>query len=251
MLGASFGVGHDRGRVLRPVADVAILIRGVLPVFVGQIEIELVAEIGPGNVLAGQFVADRAERRRRHGEDGIVRVLVGVGVGAVAEIARVVVVDQIVMSRFAIRGDFVRIEKFPARGDARLRGIGAVDIAAAAVVRFGRHSGGAARTAAVAVLNVEVVRAGLRVRIFDFRQCGRATRQRRGGAGRIDAIVRRRGGIAPDAAEPDRVPGAQHHVVGRKNLIERTIFADNDNNMLDRPIPFDKRFETVSPWRAG
>jgi hypothetical protein len=85
VLGSLGRIGHDRCRILRPVADIAILVGLVDVVLILEIEIELVAVIGPGNILGAELVADGLHARRRDRVDGVVRIRVGVGVGAVAE----------------------------------------------------------------------------------------------------------------------------------------------------------------------
>ena len=76
-------------------------------------------------------------RGRRNREHGVVGVGVGEGVVAVAEVARVVVVQQIVVARFAARidGGRKRLQVVHDRGDARLGRVRAVGVGAAAVRR--------------------------------------------------------------------------------------------------------------------
>ena len=101
-------VGHDRGLVLERVADVAVLVairanRSVVElVLVGEILVPLVAVILPGNVVIDQHIGDVPLARRGNREWSVVDVVVGVGVRAVAEIARVVVIQQVVMARIAV-----------------------------------------------------------------------------------------------------------------------------------------------------
>ena len=108
------GVRHDRGVVLERIADVAVLVgvRADGPVVelvgVGDVVVPLIAVVLPGDVVREQVVADAGGRGGRNGEHRVVRVRVGVGVVAVAEVAGVVVVEQVVVARFAVRVDRTR-----------------------------------------------------------------------------------------------------------------------------------------------
>ena len=62
-------------------------------------------------------------------------ILVDVGILAVAEVARVVIVQQVVVAGFAMRIDAEGLQIADDRADAGLRGIGAIAIRSAAVNR--------------------------------------------------------------------------------------------------------------------
>src|ERR1700719_669361 len=112
--GANGGVGHDFGLILERVADVAVLIAlgadgAVIElVFIGQVGIPLVAVILPGNTGGHQHVRDGVLLGRRNGERSVGDVVVGVSVGAVAEVAGIVVVEQIVVAGIALGIYFIR-----------------------------------------------------------------------------------------------------------------------------------------------
>ena len=111
-MGLALGfAGHDRRRIRRPVADVAILVYGAQVVGVLEVAIELVAEVSPGNAFGVERVADGAHARGRNRVDIVVGVNVGISVGAVAEIAGIVVVDEIIMARLAVRLDRLALSK--------------------------------------------------------------------------------------------------------------------------------------------
>ena len=102
--------------------------------------------------------------RGRNGEDGVVGAGVGVGVVAVAEEARIVVVEQVVVAGIAIglHGMRKRLQVIHDGGNTWLRHVCAVGVGAAAV---GWRAVGAA---AVAVFGVPVVGADGGIGIFDF-----------------------------------------------------------------------------------
>src|SRR6202034_2363820 len=131
MSGADSRIGHDRGVVLEGVADVAVLV-GVLAdrtivqlVRIVHIVVPLVAVVLPGNIVLDHVVADAGHRRRRNGEDRVVGIGIGVGVLAVAEVAGVVVIQQIVAALLAMRRDRSR-EHVEVPDDRRDAGLGDV-----------------------------------------------------------------------------------------------------------------------------
>ena len=65
----------------------------------------MIAKIGPGDLLRGESIADVAHARRGYRVHEVVLVGVGVGVGAIAEVAWIVVVEKIVVPALAIRID--------------------------------------------------------------------------------------------------------------------------------------------------
>ena len=145
---------HDRSLVLERITDVAIDIgrrRGILGVLVPALAIP--AE----RYRAGQqHVADAWRRDRRDGV-GVLRVD-----RAVAVIAGIVVVQQVIVAVLAVQRDrrLQRLQVFGDRADAGLAGVGA----------------GAVGSAGIAVLGVIVVGAGLRVGVLDL--VGRRLRRR-------------------------------------------------------------------------
>src|SRR5204863_6205355 len=95
-------IRHDLRLVLKAIADVAVLVAEraysaiVLLVFVIQVGIPLVVVAFPGDVVFQQHVANAALRSGGNRERRVVRVGVGIGIGAIPEISRVVVIEQIV-----------------------------------------------------------------------------------------------------------------------------------------------------------
>src|SRR5271166_3050455 len=144
MLSARGWVGHDRCGVLGPVADIAVRVQNALVVFVLKVAVPLIAIIGPGNRPFAKNVADVAQSRRRDRENGVARIRVGIGVAAVAEVARIVVVEKIVMPFLAVGIDLTleRIEVIQHGPDAGLARVGAIAVGSAAVISVGRDSGG-------------------------------------------------------------------------------------------------------------
>src|ERR1700693_1947043 len=112
--GAHRSVGHDFGFVLEGVADVAILIAlgadGAVVdlVFIAEIRIPLVAVILPGNAVFHQRVRDAVLFGWGNGKRSIGNIVIGVGVGAVAEVAGIVIVEQVVVTWIALGVNFVR-----------------------------------------------------------------------------------------------------------------------------------------------
>ena len=154
------GIGHDRGVVLERIADVAVLI-GVRAdgavvelIGIGHVVVPLIAVVLPGNVVREHVVADAGHGGRRNGEDGVVGAGVGIGVVAVAEVAGVVVVQQVVVAGFAARRRWAARARRGSSRSAATPGwvvIGAVGVGAAAV------GGRAVGAAAVAIFRVPVV----------------------------------------------------------------------------------------------
>src|SRR6266550_3649838 len=101
-------VGHDLCLVLKRIADVAILValgaNGSIVelVLVAKICVPLIVVGLPGNVVFQKNVGDAVLTRWRNREWSVVDVVVRVGVGAIAKIARIVVVQEIVVTRIAI-----------------------------------------------------------------------------------------------------------------------------------------------------
>ena len=109
--GAHRVVGHDLRLVLDAIADVAVLITirandaVVQLIFVGQIPVPLIVVGFPGNMVFEQHVGDAALIGGRNCEWRVVWICVRVGVAAVTKVAGVVVVQQVVVGRLAIRFD--------------------------------------------------------------------------------------------------------------------------------------------------
>ena len=135
-------VGHDVGRVLEGIANVAIAIRQV-----SDRAVPMSAVVPEGDVLLQQRIADVANVYRRQGEGGRIQ-------GPVLFIAGVVVVQQVVMAVLATRfyGVLKRLQVIGDHGNAGLPDISAVAIGAAGV----------------AVLVIPVVCARLRIGIFNL-----------------------------------------------------------------------------------
>src|ERR1700722_1874322 len=138
--GADGGVGHDIGFVLKWIADVAVLIAlgadGAVVdlVFIAEVGVPLIAVILPRNTGGHQHVGDGVLLGGRNGERRVGDVVIGVGVGAVAEVAGIVVVEQIVVARIALGIYFVwqADQVFQDRADAGTVGMGALAARAAA-----------------------------------------------------------------------------------------------------------------------
>src|SRR5271156_1483580 len=120
---ADCGVGHDRSIVLERVANVAVLVRSgdglaqrisraycavVDLIWVSDVVVPLIAVVLPRDVGLDQRIADAGYWRRWNREDGVEFAGIGIGVVAVAEIAGVVVVQQIVTAYLASGTDRVR-----------------------------------------------------------------------------------------------------------------------------------------------
>ncbi len=191
-------IGHDRRRILERIADLAIRHtermgrigkRRCGQVRAGRIGrnrrigecygvIERTAVESPGNVLLDEGVTDRPHARRRE--------VAAAGQRAVRQIARVGVVEHVVMTRLAVRFRGIRqmLEITDDRLDAGLEHVGA--------------------GAEVGVDSVLVDGVRLRVRIGDH-------------------VRRRRHGIAGTVAPERRIAGAEHEVVGTGATVERLM----------------------------
>src|SRR6195952_4900908 len=106
---ADSGVFHDRRVVLKRIADSAIFV-GILAdgteielIRIVYVVVPLIAIVLPGNILGDHLVANAPEGRRWNREDGVIRVRVDKGIVAVAEVARVVIVKEVVVPRLAPR----------------------------------------------------------------------------------------------------------------------------------------------------
>src|ERR1700716_2006694 len=101
------------GLVLEGVADVAVLIalgsHGSIVnlVFIVEVGIPLSAVVLPGNAGCHQHVGDAVLFSGGNGKRSVRDVVIGVGVGAIAEVARIVVVEQVVVAWIALRIHFV------------------------------------------------------------------------------------------------------------------------------------------------
>src|SRR5205823_11914776 len=101
------------------------------------------------------------------GEGVVVRIVVRVGIGPVTEVARVVIVQEVVVTGIAVWVDWriQRTEIRDERANTWLRGIRAVTVASAAVDTHGRA---VVAEPAVAVLDPPIVGARYRIRIFNL-----------------------------------------------------------------------------------
>ena len=202
-------VGHDLLLVVKTIADVAILIAVrtdgavVQLILIVEICIPLIVVAFPGNVVLNEHIGDAALGRRRNGEGRVARVRIGVGIAAIPEVAWVVVVQQVIVPRIAIRLDRPRqrCQIVEDRPNSRLGWIGAVRIGTAAI-----HSRRAAEStkSPVAILNPEVLRSRLRVRVFDLID-------RTACPGHL--VVRRRACREIGIAEPDSVAEEEHDAI--------------------------------------
>src|SRR5580658_1224482 len=176
-------VRHDGRVVLERIADVAILIRigAVGPeielIRIGYVVVPLITVVFPGDIGIVEVITNARRRRRRNRERRVGWALVDEGIVAVAEPARIVVVDQIVVIGLAARIDVQPGEVGNDWFHARLTQIRAVGIGTTAEndrqpIGFGlvplAHRESAVEVMAVAVLRVPVVGAGLRIRILDL-----------------------------------------------------------------------------------
>src|SRR6202044_2899041 len=75
---------------------------------VGHVVIPLIAVVLPRDLALQKAVTDATSRRRRNRKYGVVFVCVRVGIFAVAEVARVVIIEKIVMAHFTVRIDGMR-----------------------------------------------------------------------------------------------------------------------------------------------
>src|SRR4029077_11732676 len=146
------------------------------------------------DVLFVQLVADVAEGRWRNGEDGLVGIAnVGIRASAITVVSGIVIVEQIVVSRIAIRTDGAveRMQIAHHRTNARRSCVRAVAVSSATV------GGGAIGAAAIAIFGVPIIGASLRIGVFDFVDYSGV-----GAAGSDQLIVRGCGGVAVAVAEP-------------------------------------------------
>src|SRR5260370_5522005 len=150
-----------------------------------------------------QDVRDAALAVGRNGERRVIRVRVGVSIAAIAEVARIIVVQKVGVAWVVIGFDWPGqgAQMVQDRRHTGLRTVGAIGVAAAAI-----DSGRCAvvAEASVAVLDPPVICARDRIGIFDF--VHRAT-------GKGHLIVRRNGGIAVGIAEPDGVAKTEDDAV--------------------------------------
>src|ERR1700687_2747608 len=154
--GADGIVGHDLRLIVKRVADVAIRVAVrtdgavVELVFVGEVLIPLIVVGLPRDVVFKHYVSDAALVRPRNRKRSVIHKVIGVSVRAIAEIARIVVVQQVVVAFLAVWVDWPgeRPQVFADLSYARLRRVGAVAVAFATV-----HSG-AKFAATVYVLNL-------------------------------------------------------------------------------------------------
>src|SRR6266566_5871652 len=168
--GANGIVGHDLRLIVERVADVAILVavradRAVVElVFVGEVMIPLIAIVFPGDVLFKEHVGDAALVRPRNRKWSVIHKAFGVSVRAITEIARIVVVQQVVVAFLAVRVDWPRErpQVFADLSYARLIRVGAVAVTSAAM------NGGAETSATVSILSPPVVGARDRVGVLNF-----------------------------------------------------------------------------------
>ena len=106
---ADGGVGHDGGVVLEGIADGAILIclctKSTVVELIGirDIVVPLIAVVLPGNIGRDQRVSDTGHGGWRNSERGVGDIVVGICVVAVAEVPGILVIQQVVATRFAAR----------------------------------------------------------------------------------------------------------------------------------------------------
>src|SRR5467141_32992 len=139
--GANGIVGHDLRLIMERVADVAILVAVradgavVELVLVGEVLIPLIIVGLPRDVVFKHYVSDAALVRGWNGERCVVNKAVGVGIGTVAKIPGIVVVQQVVVAFLAVWVDWPRErpQVFADLSYARLIRVGAVAIASTAV----------------------------------------------------------------------------------------------------------------------
>src|SRR6266566_7750997 len=163
-------VGHDLRLIMERVADVAILValradRAVVElVFVGEVLIPLIVVGFPRDVVFKQYVSDAALVRPRNRKRSVIHKVIGVSVRTIAEIARIVVVQQVVVAFLAVRLDWPRERPkvFADLSYARLIRVGAVAVTSAAM------NGGAETSATVSILSPPVVGARDRVGVLNF-----------------------------------------------------------------------------------
>ena len=150
-------------------------------------------------------------------------VLVDVGILAIAEPARVVIVEQVVVTGLATRVDPKSGKVAHDRPYSGLRDIRAIAIGAAAIDRGNRIRRWITGVVAlaVAVFSVPVVGPGSGVGVFDFihRSCvgiGRSVI----GLGEYLFVVRWYFGSSGAVAEPDHIGVTEHDVVGASAAVD-------------------------------
>src|ERR1700722_12463198 len=100
-MGSDLGrVGHDVAGVLEGVADVAIRVVGIGSSGIGYVEVPAFAEVGVRDASSGEHVTDVRLRGGWNRERGILE-----GGAPVAQVARVVIVEQVVGTFRAARAD--------------------------------------------------------------------------------------------------------------------------------------------------
>src|SRR5271154_2611484 len=216
-------MGHDGSVVLEWVANVAVVVgirsrcSVVELILVGRdvagrprstyanVVIPLVAVVLPRNFVGVEVIANAGRRRRWNRKRRVIDEGVREGVAAVAKVARIVVVQQVVVARFAARIDRPgkRLEILQNFFHSGLLGIRTIAVGPAA------GNGRTKATAAVAVLGVPVVGAGGRIGVFHFIDDSgiRAARVHRGTFGWL-------GSLAVGVAEPDGIAVTEHDVIG-------------------------------------
>src|ERR1700694_1543942 len=218
--GANGVVGHDLRLIMERVADVAILVAVrtdgavVELVFVGEELIPLIAIVFPGDVLFKEHVGNAALARPGNRKWSVIHKVIDVGVRAITEIARIVVVQQIVVAFLAVRVDWPR-ERPQVLADlsyARLGRVGAVAVASATV------NSGAKTAATVSVLNPPVVGARDEVGVLNFVH-GAGVRR----AAPDEFVVRRPGWFAIGVAKPNGIAKTQHDAVGARAAHNRLV----------------------------
>src|ERR1700750_3437964 len=140
---------HEFGLILERVANVAIRIEAVRLGGICNVKIPVFAEVFEWNVVSDKIVTDTLLAGRRNGEGRELRCK-----SAVTVVARIVVIDQIVVTLDAVRvyRPLERLKIVGHSGNAGLADVTAVDIAAATV----------------AILIVEVIGGRLWVGILDL-----------------------------------------------------------------------------------
>jgi hypothetical protein len=120
-------IGHDLGLVLESIADIAVLVAQgtdlsiIKLILIAQIAVPLIVVALPGNVVFQQDVPDAPLRGWGDRERGVVGVCVGVSVASVSEIARVVIVQEVVVTGIAIWVDW-RIQRTEIRDERPIPG---------------------------------------------------------------------------------------------------------------------------------
>jgi len=165
-------------------------------------------------VVFKQYVSDAALVRPRNRKRSVIHKVIGVSVRAIAEIARIVVVQQVVVAFLAVRVDWPRErpQVFADLPYARLIRVGAVAVTSAAM------NGGPETSATVSILSPPVVGARDRVGVLNFVH-GACVRR----ATPDEFVVRRLGRCATGIAKPDGIAKAQHDAVGARAAHNRLV----------------------------